>query len=829
MTPIGVQTSVPLLAGLMLMSLQPSGLTAQDPARRAYEILEANCFQCHGRFIRGELDLRTQQSLVRGSKSGRVVVPHDPEQSLLYKLVTHQQEPAMPYEKPKLADVDLEALRQWIIAGGSLATVPEANAGAEIPEPVPERVITEEERQSWVFQPPVRHTVPLIAEPGWEQNPVDAFLAAAMEKRGLKPSPMADRRTTIRRLYIDVTGLPPTPEEVEEFLADDTPDAWEQLVDRVLASPHYGERWARHWLDLARYADTGGFEFDTDRPGMWRYRDYVVNSFNADKPYDDFIREQLAGDEYRPDSDEAMIATGFLRLGPDLPGPDQLDDIVSTTSLAIMGMTIGCARCHDHKFDPILQRDYDLMAAVFSLAQKVEHPLVPEGEVAAHRAETRRLDGLIRPRQREKRDLEEPHREKIVAAEVALLPRYMRIAWNTPEEERTEGQRLNVIQIERALQISDLRAKITEADIVAMMSAAQKQRHTALKAQIRNLERQKPEKYPAALAMSESRLRGRGRRGRRGPREAAAPPGVLTVAAPANYSFPGTPDGAESSQRRLMFAEWLVSPGNPLTARVMVNRIWQHHFGEGIVRTPSNFGKMGLPPTHPELLDWLATEFVARGWSIKEMHRLMLRSRAYRMSSDDIASNMTIDSQNHMFWRMPRQRVEAEIVRDLILAAAGTLDPEMGGPNIFPYIDPDLFEKSSKRDWPGLPDDDPSTWRRSLYVYSKRSIRYPMFESFDQPNLINSVDRRNRSTVAPQALILMNNAFVLFHAGEFARRLEREAGVDVQAQVQRGFLVALSRLPDGAELQMSVDYVQREGLAGFCHILFNLNEFLYSQ
>jgi hypothetical protein len=306
-------------------------------------------------------------------------------------------------------------------------------------------------------------------------------------------------------------------------------------------------------------------------------------------------------------------------------------------------------------------------------------------------------------------------------------------------------------------------------------------------------------------------------------------PGVLSVATNQEWEFPPPEAGATSSWRRRGFAEWLTSTENPLTARVMVNRLWQHHFGEGIVRTPSNFGKMGEPPTHPELLDWLAVELMERGWSLKAIHRLMLTSEAYQMSSRDIAANVKIDPDNRLFWRMPRQRLEAEAIRDQILAVAGTLDRTLGGPNVFPYIDPDLFEKSSKRDWPGKPDDDPSTWRRSLYVFSKRSIRYPMFETFDQPNLINSVDRRNRSTVAPQALILMNNTFVIYQAGQFADRLRRAAPGDARAQVDLAFRLALGRAPDVEERRASVSLVASgpTALAEFCHVLFNLNEFVY--
>jgi hypothetical protein len=308
-------------------------------------------------------------------------------------------------------------------------------------------------------------------------------------------------------------------------------------------------------------------------------------------------------------------------------------------------------------------------------------------------------------------------------------------------------------------------------------------------------------------------------------------PGVLSVATLKEPVFPEPPPDAKSTWRRRGFAEWLVAPDNPLTARVMVNRIWQHHFGEGIVRTPSNFGVMGEKPSHPELLDWLAIEFVERGWSIKAMHRLLMTSESYQMSSRDIAEDVAIDPENRMFWRMPRQRLEAETIRDQMLAVAGTLDRTLGGPNVFPYIDPDLFEKSSKRDWPGKPDDDPATWRRSLYVFSKRSIRYPLFETFDQPNLVNSVDRRNRSTVAPQALLLMNNSAVLVQSKQFAERVRREAGSLPEAQVERAFRLALGRRPDRDELAQSIEFVKGgpTGLAEFCHVLFNLNEFVYRQ
>jgi mono/diheme cytochrome c family protein len=828
--------------------LLAGGASAQaqedDRARQVYGIFKQHCFECHGESRKGRLDLRTHDTLTKGGISGPAVVAHRPEESRLYQRIAHPDAArAMPPpSNARLSEDDREAIRLWIEDGGSLEAVEEAvpdeRKSAATLATIEERPITPVERQYWAFRRPVRPPVPAVSHARWGKHPIDAFLLSSLRARKLTPSPRADRRTLVRRAYLDLLGLPPSPDEVEAFVNDKSPDAWPQLVDRLLTSPHYGERWARHWLDLVRYADSGGFEFDVDRPEMWRYRDYVVRSFNDDKPYSQFVREQLAGDEIAPGSEGAMIATGFLRLGPEGGGggergrQDSLDDIVMTTTLTFMGMTVSCARCHNHKFDPIPQKDYYRIQAVFASTRGIEHPLVPSHEVSAHRAETARIEALVKPLRQTKREVEAPYLKQLVDREIALLPEYLRVAWNTPPPERTEGQRLSVIQIEKTLQDDTLRAKITEKDIVALMPDDVRQKHSALNAEIATLDKQKPKPFPTARAIGEngvdprpSYFLHRGNVDAKGP---LMTPGVLTVASVSEPPFAPPPATAKSTFRRTGFADWLVSPENPLTARVMVNRIWQHHFGEGIVRTPSNFGTMGEPPSHPRLLDWLAVEFVDRGWSVKAMQRLMLTSEAYQMSSRDIAANVAIDPENRQFWRMPRQRLEAEALRDSLLAVAGTLDRTLGGPNVFPYIDPDLFEKSSRRDWPGKPDDDPTTWRRSLYVFSKRSIRYPLFETFDQPNLINSVDRRNRSTVAPQALILMNNATVVFHARKFAARVRSEAGEDPAAQVDRAFRLALGRAPDAAETQKALAFLSGGGqLSDFCHVLFNLNEFAY--
>jgi mono/diheme cytochrome c family protein len=808
-------------------------------AQQVYEIFRQQCVKCHGIAKAGGLDLRTEAGLRQGGTTGAVVVAHKPDDSDLFKHVSHTEAPFMPAGGQKLPEESLDTIRRWIESGASIASVPEASpdaaaAAAELAK-LEERRITDAERAYWAFRTPARVPAPVVANVAWSRNPIDAFLWSTMQSRGLSPAPAADRRTLVRRAYLDVIGLPPTPAEIDAFVNDPSPDAWPRLVDRLLASPHYGERWARHWMDLVRYADSGGFEFDVDRPEMYRYRDYLIESFNTDKPYDRFIKEQIAGDEYDPGSDEAMIATGFLRLGPEGGGnrQDALDDLVATTTLTFMGMTVSCARCHNHKFDPIPQKDYYRIQSVFFSTQNVEHPLAPAQEVKANQAERERIDALIKPLQAQKTAIEKPYHDQIVAREVAKLPEYLQIAWHTPADKRTEGQRLNVVQIEDTLALGSLRNLVHEAHVVALMPEDAKARHAAVTAEIRALEKQRPARLASARAIGE-----RGRtpqasyflhRGSPEARGSIMSPGVLSVASGTEWEFPDPPANARSSWRRRGFAEWLVHRDNPLTARVMANRLWQHHFGEGIVRTPSNFGKMGEPPSHPELLDWLAVELIDRGWSLKSLHRLMLTSQAYQMASRDIPGNVTIDPENRFFWRMPRLRLEAETVRDAMLAVAGTLNRAVGGPAIFPYIDPDLFEKSSRRDWKGLPDTDPQTWRRSLYVFSKRSIRYPMFEAFDQPNLVNSTDRRNRTTIAPQALILMNNPMVLFQAGKFGERVRTQAGSDPTRQVELAVSLALGRAPDATERARGLAMLRQSaaGLTEFCHLLFNLNEFIY--
>jgi hypothetical protein len=794
---------------------------------RAFAILKKECLACHGGLMQmSKLDLRTRAAALSGGERGASIVPHQPEQSRLYQFATHQQNPAMPPGK-KLPEADLEVLRKWILAGAGYPA-PAASAAETGAKPdlaaLEERPVTDEERRFWAFQKPVRPEVP------GKGNPVDAFLAAGWAKKNLKPSPPASRRHLIRRAYLDVLGLPPPPEQVEAFVNDKNPNAWPRLVERLLASPHYGERWARHWLDLVRYADSGGFEYDRDRDNAWRYRDWVVRALNEDMPYDQFVRLQLAGDEYLPGDRDALIASGFLRLGPEnnlkneMTRMDELDDIISTVSLSLLGMTAGCARCHNHKFDPIPQKDYYRMQAVFFSTKPLDHPLVDSAAVATHKAAMKEFEARIEPLRKRKAEVEKPVKNRLFGEKMRRFP-YLKEALDTPPEKRTEGQKLNVRQLERT--------NIDEKDLVAAMTEAEREAHAAVKYEIEAMEKQRPAPLPAAMAITESGREARPsyflHRGDVSNKGSLMKPGALTVASWDEFPAPEPPADSPTSYRRRAFAEWVTSPENPLPARVMVNRIWQHHFGRGIVATASNFGKTGERPSHPELLDWLAAEFIRAGWSMKAMHRLMLHSQAYQMASNDIAANAAIDPENRLLWRMPRRRMEAEIVRDAVLAVAGTLDRTIGGPAVLPYIDPSLFQGSSKRTWEGKPDTDPSTWRRSLYVFNKRSIRYPLFESFDQPDMISSCARRNSSTTASQALLLMNNAMVRFQAEKFAERLRNEADSPPVAQVRRAFALALNRAPSAAELARAMALIRASGgsLVDFCQALFNLNEFVY--
>lgn len=789
---------------------------ADEVSQKAEAIIKTNCQTCHGAALQmSKLDLRTRESMLKGGEHGSALTPGNAETSRIYRFAAGIDQPSMPPGK-KMATEDLEILKKWIESGASFSSDSSESVDKQATlAKLEARPILPEERKFWAYLPVQKSSA----------KSIDELWMASLTKKNLKPNAEADRRTLIRRVYFDLIGLPPSPAEVQSFIRDRSPNAFTKVVDRLLASPQYGERWGRHWLDLVRYSDSTGYEFDRDRPTAHLYRDWVVQAFNKDMPYDEFVRQQIAGDQIHPGNRDSVIATSYLRLGPEAnikttqTRMDELDDIIATTTGSLLGMTVSCARCHNHKFDAIPQKDYYRMQAVFFSAKPADIPIVGEEEIQAHKQKLAAWESQIQPVRDQKTQLEDPYRNRLLAEKKDRLADYIKIALATPPEKRTEGQRLNALQVEKTLRVDD-------AEIEKALSVEDQARWNALKKDIKALEKQKPV-LPTALGVLEKKTEPSYflHHGSADSPGSLMKPGVLSVITPGEWEAPaGVP-------ARQAFAEWITAPDNPLTPRVMVNRIWQHHFGEGLVRTTSNFGTTGEKPSHPELLDWLSSQFIHQGWSIKKMHRMILLSRAYRMSSNDQEAGLQTDPENRLLWRQSRRRLEGEAIRDAILQAAGTLDTKIGGPGFHPYIDPSLWAGSSGRTWDGKEIDDPSTWRRSIYIFQKRTIQVPMMELFDAPNGIGACARRNRSTIATQALILMNNAFVLDQAARFADRLKKEAGEDQSRQINLAFQLTLSRPPSATELDAALSFIKQspEGMRDFAHAIFNLNEFAYIQ
>ncbi len=638
-------------------------------------------------------------------------------------------------------------------------------------------------RAHWSFRPVRAVRPPVVKDSAWVRNPIDAFVLARLEARGWRPAAPAGPQALLRRIFLDLTGLPPAPDEQQAFLRDHRPDTWERLVDRLLASPAYGERWGRHWLDVVRYADTNGYERDADKPGAWRYRDWVIRALNGDRPFDRMVLEQLAGDEL-PDADsESVLATGFLRLGPwdDEPADpktdrfDQLDDLVAVTSEAFLGLTLACGRCHNHKFEPLTMHDYYRMVAIF-------HP-------------------LERPR-RGRTELDRP-----------AVPAARRGAYQGVQEQFDRLQRA-----ERA------------GALAGLGGVALRRRREALREQLSAVPRgyfleERPGVVPA------THLLRRGSPDQPGPRVEPGVPAVLVERQPAF-----APPDRHSSRRRLGLARWIASRDNPLTARVIVNRVWMHHMGQALVRTPGDFGTRGERPTHPELLDWLAGWFVEHGWSIKALHRLILGSTTYRMSRAWRADYDREDPENRLLWRLPPRRLEAEAIRDSILAASGRLRREMFGPGVRPAIPKAALEGHSDPATVWKADPAERAERRTVYVHVKRSLLVPLVECLDLCDTARSTARRTVTTVAPQALMLFNGEFVNEQARHLARRLEREAGADSDRQIDRACRLVLCRQPGPRERQLLRGYLDRQRRSGLkpgtaleqvCRVLFNLNELVY--
>jgi hypothetical protein len=673
----------------------------------------------------------------------------------------------------------------------------------------------------WAWKKPVRPAPPAVNGRAWPQNAIDLFVLAKLEAAGLAPAPPASHEALIRRVSLDLIGLPPTPEEIGAFVNDPAPDAYGRLIDRLLASPHYGERWGRHWLDVARFAESNGYEFDEPRPDAWRYRDYVVRAFNDDRPYDRFVLEQLAGDELFPDDPAALVATGFNLLGPDMTdSSDQaqrrqntLNDMTDTAGLAFLGLTLACARCHDHKFEPLPQSDYYRFQAFFTPAT-FRRDLVIAGreQREAHARAQQEYAALVKPAQDALAQLEEPYRRRLYEAKLAKLADEARTAHQTPPEQRTPRQKELAEKTARLL-------VVTPEAVVAALSAADRARHEELRAEIKKFDDRKPPPLPVAMGLQDGAAVPKTfvlERGELSQRGDEVQPGFPVILQPADR--PPTEAG-----RRAALARWVAGADNPLTARVMVNRLWQHHFGRGIVPTPSDFGLRGERPTHSELLDWLATEFVARGWSIKQMHRLMLLSATYRQSTAVSPEARHVDPDNRLFSRMNRLRLEGEVIRDGLLAVSGRLNPAMGGPGVFPPVPAEAAQGAQA--WKASPDPRDHV-RRSVYVFARRNLRFPFLEAFDLPDSSLSCPKRERSTTATQALALLNAADVAEAARALAARVTAEATTQDE-RVALAYRLALGRRPTEAEVRLAREFLTESPLSELCRALFNVNEFVY--
>lgn len=816
-------------SGLLVVAVLAPLAAAQDPFETQIKpLLEQSCLPCHSSDTHmSGFTVDSVESLLRGgARHGAAIAPGHPAQSVLIRALEGSLAPQMPMGKPPLSAEQIETISNWI---------------REFEPPA----VAETAADGWnPFEKPERPALPAVKDEEWVRNPIDRFVLSALEQKELQPSPEADRRTLIRRAYFDVIGEPPTPEEVAAFVADDDPKAYERLVDQLLADPRYGERWGRHWLDLARYADSMGFEADREQYHMWRYRDYVIRSLNADKPYDRFVKEQLAGDEIAPKDADAVIATGFLRLGPVFQTTIAaqlrqmlLDEMTGTVSSVFLGLTVGCAQCHDHKYDPFPQKDYYRLQAFFAPMELVQTDLPFEDPALKERMDREREAAEARLAARQ---------EKLEAYQNELLDKWRAAC----ESDGCEGEEIAAKNLKTKLLTAIANGLVPNDD--PAFSLEEKKRFLELLDYVDNnmggrdkgvFRRQVERHKPRAHVVRNLTVSGMN----------PAPPAHFVKIA-GEYNRLGEPvqpgfltaiEGKEEPARlptdtfgnvrtwRVALADWIASKDNPLTARVIVNRLWQKRFGAGIVATPSDFGRNGARPTHPELLDWLATELVENKWSLKAMHRLMLTSATYRQDSR-VSSERgeEVDPQNRLLWRMNRKRLEGEIIRDAVLAVSGRLNGEQGGPGVFPRLPEPIKDSVRIKNFTAWePSAGSDSRRRSVYIFQRRQIEFPFLSVMDAPVLQAPRETRPVSTTALQALTLLNGRLVTEEADFFAKRVQSDVGDGSRdAQVRRAFELALSRPPAPEELADAKDFLATEtedGLLGLCRILFNTNEFVY--
>jgi hypothetical protein len=858
-------------------------------------ILKTNCFQCHGEdgVTKAGLDVRLARFILKGGESGPDIVPGDPTKSHLLELVKKGE---MPKKKPKLKDAEIATIEAWISQGAKTARVEPEKLG-------PEFAFTDEERAWWSLQPIRKPAVPPISNlKSPVSNPIDAFVARKLSEQKLTFSPQADPATLIRRATFDLTGLPPTPEEIQAFqtaFIRNPEDAFNALVDRLLASAAYGERWGRHWLDVAGYADSDGYtDKDTERAHAWKFRDYVIRSLNDDKPFNEFVREQLAGDEIaeqqklnansptpqeRDRYAELLTATGFLRMAPDGTATESnitsqnacIADTIKIVSTALYGMTIGCAQCHDHRYDPITQADYYRLRAVFepgfdtkawrspagrlvSLQTKEEKAEADKIEVEAKKIDDARL-------KKQDEFITEVLEKEILKADEAVR-NDLRTAYRTAVKQRTPAQVKLLKAWPRVNQLSGGSLYLYDttnntkhaAELKKMVEEAAAVRATKPKQQFVQAFAELP-KAPTAVPATFIFNRGQPDQ----PKEQVKPGDLSVLAGWRKVELPEKSTALGTTGRRLALANSLTDGKHPLLARVIVNRVWMNHFGKGLVTSAGDFGVLGTKPSHPQLLDWLASEFMANGWSLKQLHKLILSSQTWQQSSRRDATRDRIDPDNHFLSRQNVQRLEAETLRDALLAVAGKLNTKLDGnpvPVMFNeegqiVIGADTTDTAGRQTGKFIPLNG-EEFRRSIYVQIRRTRPLEMFAAFDAPSMMDPVcDTRPVTTVSPQSLLLMNNGYMREAAQYFAKRLQAECGADVSKQIERGWQLSFGRTPSMSDVQAAQELVAAQtehykthpaklehvtgpaetkdaspellGLTAFCHALLSANEFLY--
>ncbi len=809
---------------LAIPALAPA-LMAASYAQDVAPVFARYCVQCHGQAIQmGGLDLSTPESMLRGGSKGPALVKSGAAKSLLYQRISDR---SMPPGPSKLPAFEAEKVRAWIDAGA------ESSGPAAAPQ----------FSSHWAYQPPRRPVVPRPGNRAWIRTPVDAFVLAKLEESGISPVAPASKTTLLRRVALSLTGLPPAPEDEVAFFADQAQGALDRFTERMLAKPAYGERWARRWLDVVRYAESNGYERDGTKPHAWRYRDYVIDAFNKDKPYDRFVTEQLAGDELDGTDAETQIATTFLRLGtwddepaePVLDRYDQLDDILGTTSASLLGITLRCARCHDHKFEPFSQKDYYRVLAIFSPLNRPQDKRTDLDRLAGTEAEIRRFEESKAKADAEVSVLD----RKIDGVKKTIQRRVIEAAKqnNTPELRWLEHlETVLAFQVEAARR-NKRQKELVEKFNLRLDAEIDKQAKPDERAQIDGWKSEialanaarVPEPPRAYVWYEDSKESAATRLLERGdvskPAEVVQPgvPGVFGI--PAASIEPRT----KSTGRRLWLARWLTDPDNPLLARVMVNRIWQAHFGEGLVVSESDFGVMGQRPTHPELLDWLAREFIESGWRVKHIQRLIVNSNTFQLSPEWREAAGKRDPEGKLLWRWKPRRLDAEIVRDSMFVAAGTLNPAMHGPSIYPQLPRAVLEGQSVpgQNWGN--SEGAAANRRSIYIHVKRSLAVPELELLDAPDTTASCEQRSVSTTGPQALTFLNGDFAHARARELAARVE---GVIAEpaTRIDRLFRIVLGREASAGELRSGVEFLQSAGpkaLENFALVLLNSNEFVY--